>query len=165
MDALKRLESDGIAELFWALPTPEAQRSLLAAHPLVSGAREALRQQVVGDRNLVEQIQHWLRDFRTGFRLANEPALTALIVAIENHPSERAGEIVEELATLRVRELSMASRVARLCLEHRRHTLSANKTSLRVIANQPPILSAVKEVTPMRVRIPNADTRTRVQVA
>jgi len=158
-----QLEADSVAQLAFTVATPSALYGLLAQHPSVAAFKTALGTRTIDADDVLQRVRVWLGDFVPRIRFRHEAALCALVVAVESHGSKQIGEFIEELASLHVAELSMASRVARIANKRRKATLSANTAVIVKLGNVPSRTGGPRQdQVPSRVLIPNSFTSARV---
>jgi len=86
----------------------------------VTALRYGIRSGAIGEEDIHEFIAEILHNFAPGVRYAEDIAVCALAVALEDHYSRFAEEYLIDLASVRSRELSFASRIAAECLKHRK---------------------------------------------
>lgn len=86
----------------------------------VAMLRYSIRSGAVGEEDIREFVAEVLNVFDPGVRYEEDIAVCAVAVALEDHYSLFAEEYLIDLASVRSRELSFASRIAAECLKHRR---------------------------------------------
>ena len=115
--ALERLTSDELFLSVAGLSTPNALHRFLGTRYEVAEVREALREGAISEEALRRFLSRLTEDFRRGERFVHELAFAALAVAMETRPTSFAEEFLQDLARLQIGEISIATRVARECLE------------------------------------------------
>ena len=116
---LEQLQSESFAVGVGFHSSPAALRRRLAKMPEVYAIRSALDHGGITESGIRQFVARLMKDFVCGEHFAYEDALSALCVAVEGRPTDFADEFLNDLAQLRLAELSLAIRVARECLGHR----------------------------------------------
>lgn len=102
-----------------AISTPEAFRARLSERPEVISLRRALQAEAVTLDQVWEFVRGLLGNFRRGVQLPEDIVIAAVSVAVETYPVRAVQEFMEDLARVRVSEMPLAPRVARLGLAER----------------------------------------------
>jgi len=123
---LEQLKSEGFASEAAFLSTATALRSYLARTNEVVSLRKALERGAITDEALRQFVALLMRDLRPDERFPHELALSALAVALETRSTGLAEEFLNDLARLRLAEMSICIRVARECV-HNRVSLATSK--------------------------------------
>lgn len=116
---LECLKSDEFAISAEAIATPEALRRHLLRSQEVRDIREALRQGAITETSIRTFVSSLMREFIAGKHFPHEMALAALAVALERRPTDFAEEFLLNLAKLKLAEMPMCIRVARICVKQR----------------------------------------------
>lgn len=110
---LEDLTSEDLAVRLAFLSTPNALRACLEKTEEVAAVREAIRQGAFSEETIRRFVSRLMEDFRGGERFAHEHALAALCVVLEKRPTAFAEKFLDDLAGLRLAEMSLCVRVAR----------------------------------------------------
>lgn len=122
MESLESLNSDDLAELGITISSPRALRSLLDRRSEVAAVRRALREGGVEPDDIRNYVGRLLGSLTRGVRFPHDVALSALAVALQDHPGDFAVEFLEDLSRTRVSELRASPLVADACLQERQVT-------------------------------------------
>ena len=104
--------------------TDSGLHTVLSRSTEVQQLRKALDEGRLSADDINSFISNLLFRFARGQQFDDDTTLAAIAVALESLdlPHSFADEYLEDLAQLRITELPMAPRVARLCLENRENT-------------------------------------------
>jgi N-glycosylase/DNA lyase len=103
----------------WAASTIEAIRWMIRQTDEYQKLCRGLKDETVNEAAIRRFVSSLLVSFRLGDRFQHEMALAALAVAFEEVRSSTANDYLEELARLRLVELTIASQLARQALSQR----------------------------------------------
>lgn len=150
--AMRLLDSDDIAQVVLTVATPNALCIILRTHRDVKAVRQHLLNSMDARREIEEFVRERLFDLKPKLYFPHEPAFCALAVALETLPTPAAEDLLSELAALRIAEMPMSSRVAVLCLRHRRKLLISNtvkvfKVKSLPLPDGPPLMRQNKVLT------------------
>jgi hypothetical protein len=152
MPALNNLRNLSLDATLSTISTAEGLRSFLSSRPEVIDLRHALDAQAIDSDDVHSFVSELLGHFRRGTRFGEEPVLAAVAVAVETLPAPFAQEFLEDLARVRVAELPLAPRVARLSLRERDKRVSQLTVRDLTIANLvPENWGPPRELRPERV--------------
>jgi hypothetical protein len=126
-ELLSRLGSDDVHDSIVCYSSPAAIRRLLSRRREVIDLRAALQNGSLTDDELRRHVVELMHGFRPGQRFDGDVELAALAVAIERRSTDFAEEFFHDLASLKLRELSMSIGIARLIL-HARQDLAKNES-------------------------------------
>jgi hypothetical protein len=118
---LEYLLSDDLADQVGTRLPPRAMMALARALPVTQALREALDDGRLSEQTVERFVRRAMANFRPGELFSNEIALVVLAVAMENRGSAFAREFLEELGSLRIAEMPLATQVARICLAGSHH--------------------------------------------
>lgn len=160
MKALNALQGDDIQTKAFVISTGEALRAFLQVRPEIVSLRRAINTGEVTWTDIKGYVSELIRSFCAGKKFVDEISLAAIAVTVETLPGTFAEEYLEDLASLQIQELPLATRVARLCLSGRRKVVTGRTD--RSIFFHMPISEKVREVEPVRITSGNArhDTQT-----
>lgn len=111
---LDNLLADDLAALALSCGTAEALANALRAQPVVVAIRRAGESGNLDAAAIEAFVQRLLQRFTPGRRFFGDGALAALAVALERDYSQTAERFLKELSALKIAEIPMAGRVARL---------------------------------------------------
>jgi hypothetical protein len=141
----ERLTSDEFAISAGSISTPEALRRFLLRSKEVREIRESLRQGAITEETVREFVSSLMRAFHVGQRFVHEMALAALAVALERRPTDFAEEFLHDLSRLKLAELCLCLRVARVCIQerssvasHSNRTFALGSPNVYAFSNTPP---------------------------
>lgn len=134
MNALDALREDDIQTKGSLISTAEALRVFLRTRSELASVKRAIDNSVLSPSDIIKYVSGLLRSFRPGERFADDITLAAIAVILENVPGGVADEYLKNLAGLRIQELPMAPRVARLALLRRKERLTGLTDRKRVIS-------------------------------
>jgi hypothetical protein len=117
---LERLLSDEFQATLGGLSTPSAIRRLLARTPEVHELQQALQEEAITEDAIESFVAALLKDLRPGSRFAHDLVLAAIAVALENRQTAFADRYLQDLANLRLAEMSSSIRVADEVIQHRK---------------------------------------------
>jgi hypothetical protein len=137
MNALNAIRGDDIQAKGFLISTAEALRAFLRDRPEVVSLRRAINTGEITSVDIKIYVEELLRSFRAGRKFTDEIALAAIAIAVETFPGAFAEEYLENLANLRIQELPLATRVARLSLSRRREVVIGVTDRLKVISALP----------------------------
>lgn len=123
MKALNDLRGEEIQAGGFMISTPKALRTFLQQRPELIDLRRAINSGEVTPDDITAFVEELLLTFCRGEHFADEITLAAVAVAIRNDPRPFAEEYLEDLAKLKITELPLAPRVARICLDRRHETV------------------------------------------
>jgi hypothetical protein len=135
--AMTLLDSDDIAQVVLTVATPNALCSILRPRRDVEAVRQHLLDSMDARREIEEFVRERLVDLKPKIYFPHEPAFCALAVALETLSMPAAEDLLSELAALRIAEMPMSSRVAALCLRHRRKLLISNTVKVFKVNSLP----------------------------
>ncbi len=135
-----------------SISTAEGLRAFLGFRPEVIEFRRALDAQVLDDGDLRGFVSELLGQFVRGTRFPDESVLAAVAVAIETLPAQFAEQFLEDLARVRIAELPLAPRVARLSLRERHNRVSLlTVRDMTITEPVPQRWVPLREIHPQRV--------------
>ena len=134
MNTLNALQGDDIQAKGFSISTAEALRSFLRELSEVISLRSAITTGEITPTDIKKYVNELLRSFCAGKKFANEISLAAIAVAMETLPGPFAEEYIKDLARLRIQEIPLASRVARLSLSQRREVMIGLTDRSRIFA-------------------------------
>ena len=134
MNALRDLQNEDIRTKGSVISTAEALRAFLQYRSEVISLRKAVEGGEITPTDIRDYVDELLRSFSTGIKFAYEIDLAAISMALETFPGPIAEEYLEDLSRLKIRELPLAPRVARLCLTRRRKVVSSVTIRTKVIS-------------------------------
>lgn len=137
MNALGNLQNEEIQTKGFVISTAEALKAFLKYRPEVLSLRKSIEAGEVTPTDIKEYVDELLRSFSTGKKFAHEIDLAAISMALETFPGNFAEEYLEDLSRLKIQELPLAPRVARLCLARRRKVVSGVTVKSTVISMLP----------------------------
>ena len=124
LDILNALSSDAILELGMAVSTPEGLATLLKRRPEVLELRRALDQGSITPEHLRQFAASVFQRFEAGKRFYADVTFCALAMAMETYATTFAEEYLRELSGLRIAEMPMSAKVAKIALHARARLLS-----------------------------------------
>ncbi len=127
---LTKLDSDDIAQVFFAIATPKALRSVLRSHKAIAAFRKELAESMDARREIEEFVRERLFYLKPKTYFSHEPAFCALAVALETLPMPASEDFLSELAALKIAEMPLSSRVAALCLQRHRELFPSTTEKL-----------------------------------
>lgn len=119
MRVLKGLRSEELVLSAACFSTASALRRFLLASPEIGEVRRALHDKLLDEEAIRSFVSSLMVDFRRGERFVHEIALAGLTVALERYPADFAEKLLRDLATLRLAEMSLCTRVAQECRKYR----------------------------------------------
>lgn len=131
---LAALQSDAFIDRFFAIGTAEALRGALARSPEVLAVRDAMKKCSLDESSVAHFVADLLNSFERGTLFRHDLTLAALAVAVEATFSPQVDLFLDRLARLRIAEIPMASRVARLVQRDRSLQPSLTVKSVRSFA-------------------------------
>lgn len=134
MNALRDLQNEDIQTKSSVISTAEALRAFLQYRFEVVSLRKAVEAGEITPTDIKEYVDELLRSFSTGTKFLYEIDLAAISMALETFPGPFAQEFLEDLSRLKIQELPLAPRVARLCLTRRRKVVSGVTVRTTVIS-------------------------------
>uniref|UniRef100_A0A7V4G6C3 Uncharacterized protein n=1 Tax=Desulfobacca acetoxidans TaxID=60893 RepID=A0A7V4G6C3_9BACT len=124
------LDSDDIAQVVLTVATPNALCNILRNHKDVEAVRRYLFDNADDARQLIEEyVRERIIDLNPRTHFQHEAAFCALAVALETLPMPASENFLSELAALKIAEMPISPRVARLCIERRKKLLIFNTIS------------------------------------
>lgn len=123
MKALNDIRREEIQAGGFMISMPQALRTFLQQRPEIIALRRAIGSGEVTPGDITAFVEGLLLTFCRGEHFADEITLAAVAVTIQNNPMPFAEEYLEGLAKLKITELPLAPRVARICLDRRRETV------------------------------------------
>ena len=147
LDDLQRLELQTGGAV---ISTATALRRFLLQRSEVVNLQTSLGNGSIAPTEVEEFIRGLLATFTPGRKFSGDVTLAAVAVAIRNDPRSFATKYLEDLKSLRIKELPMAPRVASLCLHERRESVIPLTYRERSFS-RPAIVSFRTNVTPRRV--------------
>lgn len=156
---LALLRGDLVASAF-LLSTAEATRAFLRARPEVVALRAALTSGEITEADVRRFVNDLLGKFHRGTKFPGEILLAAIAAAVETLPGAFAEEYLHDLARLRIREISIAPRVARLSLSHRSNVLVGTTDRSQVISSL--LSQGPREAIPHFIDSQSAETHLRL---
>lgn len=115
-EALEALRSDSFLLLGLLDTTPKAMHGTLQTSETVHSLREAVLKGKVDDNDVVFFVGSLLSELERGCLFPYEMTLIGLAVTMELVPEKWAHEYIAGLAELRIKEMPLAWRVAKICL-------------------------------------------------
>ena len=155
MDALSALDGEDFQSRAQVIATADALARFLRDCSEVTELRAALSSGQLTGNHLRKYVKSLIRAFDAGMRFPHEINLAAIAVALERSLIPFANEYIRDLSALKVAEVPLASRVARLVLKRRHMTVAGHTHKILVLLN--PVISndyEVKEARAARNRIP-----------
>ncbi len=128
LESLRSGEFD--ARMHWA-STPEALFALLSKSEEVRALRDGLRQGTLHEQDAGEFASQLMRAFQRGVLFPHDLALCGLAVALSQWHTEFAREFLRSVAGLRLAEMRMSWRVAKIALEKRESGSQSEYRSFR----------------------------------
>ena len=127
MKILNALREEALQTDAYMISTAGALYTFLRQRSEVIDLRRAISNNEVTPEDITEFVQGLLKSFRPSEKFADEITLAAIAVTIRNVPRLFAEKYLRDLAELKISELPLAPRVARLCLANRRDNVISNK--------------------------------------
>lgn len=121
LNNLKKLSQEGKA---LCISTAEGLRTFLGSRPEVLEVRRAFKAEAIHADDIRSFVDDMFVDFARGSRFHGEVVIAAIAVAVETLPVRFAQSFLEDLARVRISELPLAPRVARLSIQERDKRLS-----------------------------------------
>lgn len=152
MQTLNNLRNLSLQATVSSISTAEGLRAFLSCRPEVIELRRAFEAEAIDSDDFHSFVNELLGHFRRGARFHAEGVIAALAVAIETLPARFAQEFLQDLARVKIAELPLAPRVARLSLRERDKRVSQLTVRDLTIANLvPEIWGPPRELHPERV--------------
>lgn len=120
-DLLAALGTEDFEDRHFGIATVEALRSLLACSPEVRAIRDGLWQEAIREEDLEQFVSRLIGELRPGTQFNGDLQLAALAVTLERRATAFSEAFLQDLAGLKLAEMVLAPRVARLCLAERRN--------------------------------------------
>jgi hypothetical protein len=156
---LTLLDSDDIAQVVLTVATPNALCGILRSHKDVVAVRQHLLGSMDARREIEAFVRERLVDLKPKIYFPHEAAFCALAVALEPLSMPAAEDLLSELAALQIAEMPISSRVAVLCLRHRREFIISNTVRVFKVESLPvpdrPSLMRRKKVPTQSTYSPN----------
>ena len=153
------LDSDDIAHVVLTVATPNAIYGILRNRKDVVVVRKYLLNSMDAHREIEEFVRERLVDLKPKVYFPHEAAFCALAVALEPLSMPAAQSFLSQLAALRIAEMPISSRVAAICLLHRRDLIISNTMRVFKIGSLPlpdgPSLMRRKRVLTQSTYTPN----------
>lgn len=124
MSILDELQNESLEMASSSISTAEGLRDFLSRRPEVLELRRALAAGGIVIDDLRIFVQHLLRDFRANEKFTGDYVLAAIAAALESFPGAFADEYLSDLASIHIREIPLAPRVARLAMQQRETSVS-----------------------------------------
>lgn len=124
MSVLDGLRSESLETASSSISTAEGLRDFLSRRLEVLELRRTLATGGIVIDDVRNFVQHLLQDFRPNEKFAGDYILAAIAVALESFPGAFADEYLSDLASLHIREMPLAPRVARLAVQQRETSVS-----------------------------------------
>lgn len=149
MKVIRNLESSQIAQLTEIIGTPEGLRKALRKHDYVIAIRRAINEGAITPEYITKYVSDLFSGFKKGLLFPHEHVLSAFAVALETSPLEIAEDYLLDLSKLRIMEMPISPRVARICLLNRferinpltcktlKVTTISENTESRVVSSEP----------------------------
>jgi len=132
MSVLDRIASiNFISSVGFDLPA-EAMRLVLQRTPEFQAFQQALESGQMSDVDLERFVTQLMEQFTRGEKFRFDVTLAFLAVALERVGSTFAEMLLPELGRLRVSELPLSTRVARVCLQYRRLLPTSRETQFGI---------------------------------
>lgn len=142
------------------ISTAEGVRNHLSARPEVVALRGALKTGSVTFDDVGAFVRELIAEFVRGTRSPADSVIAAVVVAIEMLPPASIQEFLEDLARVKIAEMPMSPRVARLSLRERTERLAQVTIRDLTIANPiPQAYGPPREAHPIRIEV-GVDYRT-----
>jgi hypothetical protein len=135
---LVSLQADEFQVPILFAPSPLASYRMLQKAPEVLRLRESLGQGAISDLTIRKFVAKLMQDLRQGERFRHEVVLAAIAVALESWGGGFADEYLNQLAALKVGEMSMSIRVAGECLKRRTSQATSQQRKSEVVTGQSP---------------------------
>jgi hypothetical protein len=135
------------------ISTAEGLRSYLSRHVEVARLREALKAGAVTFADLEAFMLALIAQFVPGTRNANDVVIAAVVVGIEPLPAAALQDFLEDLARVRIAEMPMAPRVARLSLRERAQGFAQLTTREFTISDLVPQACPIGEELPVKTEV------------
>ena len=116
---LSRFASDEFIAAYAFISTPSALYRALDKSVDVGKLRAALDADEVSEKSLKDYATELLAHLRKGEPFPFDVAIAAFAIALAPRKTAFANEFIDDLAALRLAEMSMSPRVARECGKHR----------------------------------------------
>ena len=108
-----------------SISTAEGLRVFLSGRAEVLEVRRALATGSLTCDQIRTFVQRLLRNFRVNRKFVDEYVLAAIAVALESFPGHFADQYLSDLASVRIKEMPLASRVASLAIRQRKELVPA----------------------------------------
>lgn len=138
MTILDDLVADDFLAQALAIASAEGLRSFMRGREEVNQFRRALDSGELSEDEVRRFVSDLLAGFCRNIRFAEEPALAAIAVALEDLPSSFAQEYLRDLSELRASELPLAPRVAVLANATRSELVSGITERIEVFSQPLP---------------------------
>jgi len=96
---------------------PKAMREVILSTQECKNIRKDIEQGIVTDELVGEYVHKLFSEFKSGERFSHDLTLATLAVCYENYSTTFAKEFISDLASLRLVELSISSKIANECLK------------------------------------------------
>lgn len=160
---LESLRSDAFLHELFAVSSAEALATRLRRHPAVHATRAAVESGELGVQELDGFVGGLMESFERGQRFPEECTLAALAVVLEILGIAFADQFLEKLASLRIREIPIAPRVAMNALSRRRQHIAGLTDTLKVVSiPQPSQASVPTEFEPTAIEAGLSEFQLRV---
>ena len=130
---LDKLSNSEISESISAISSPEAIRDLLTGNPYIDAVRQSIGLGNTTDDQIKTWISGLLIDLERGVHFKHESSFIALCRVLESLPTVTAGNILKDLSQLNIKEIQLASRVAKVCLNHKYKNMISSSFSFKSI--------------------------------
>jgi hypothetical protein len=130
----------------------------------VQRLRRSIVEEALSDDDVRLFLQGLLRSFTPAAHFHGDVALAAIAVALEPIATDLASEFIGKLSSLRVAELPLSPRVARLVVESRRARIADDTVRTARVAQEARVAEGpISEDDPTALPASNADTVHLVQ--
>ena len=127
---MELLDSADIAQIVFSVATPNAIYNILRNHEAVIKVRQHLLKSMDAQQEIESFVRDRLFDLKAKKYFPHEPAFCALAVVVDPIPNSVATDFLKKLAALKISEMPISFRVAKLCLLRRRELHISNTTKV-----------------------------------
>lgn len=124
MQALRELLTDEFQVAAHIYSTGESLYTFLSESKHVQAIRAEIASSHLSERGVEDFVRGLMGEFRQGTRFPWESALAAIAVALASVPGDFADKFLADLAELRVAEMPLSPRVAKLAMAQRRASVA-----------------------------------------